>query len=104
MQLINKIGIISKPGVEQAKQLIPALIEWLERRQIATRYDVETAEYAGRKDGVPRETVPDKCQFIVVLGGDGTLLSAAPAIARLEISPFAVNLGGLGLLTAITPE
>jgi NAD+ kinase len=52
--------------------------------------------------GLPRADVPEGCDLVIVLGGDGTLLSAARAIGRREIPLFPVNLGGLGFLTAIT--
>ena len=101
---ISKVGIISKPGVKQAYALVPKILEFLQQRHIAVRYDFQTATYAGRSDGHSRELVPDGSELIVVLGGDGTLLSAARAIAGRQIPLFAVNLGGLGFLTAITVE
>jgi len=104
MQLIRRIGIISKPGGDRAKTVIPELMEWLKERKISVRYDRETAEYLGKTDGVTRDEVPEQCQFLIVLGGDGTLLSAARAIAGRDIPLFAVNLGGLGFLTAISVE
>jgi len=101
---ISKVGIISKPGVQQAHTLVPKILDFLQQRNIAVRYDYQTATYAGHSDGFSREQVPDGSQLIVVLGGDGTLLSAARAIAGRQIPLFAVNLGGLGFLTAITVE
>ena len=48
--------------------------------------------------------MPEGCDLVIVLGGDGTLLSAVRAIGRRETALFAVNLGGLGFLTAITVD
>jgi len=99
---INVVGIISKPGVSAAAVLVPELMEWLEGRGLRLRYDPPTGAYAGRNDAIPREQVPAGSDLVIVLGGDGTLLSAARAIGRTEVPLFPVNLGGLGFLTAIT--
>jgi NAD+ kinase len=103
MPIIRTVGIVSKPGVEAAGVVVPKLIEWLHGRGIAIRLDEQTAFYCGVA-GLPREQVTEGCDLVVVLGGDGTLLSAARAIGRREIPLFPVNLGGLGFLTAIPAE
>jgi NAD+ kinase len=103
MPIIKTVGIVSKPGVEAAGVVVPKLIEWLHGRGIVIRLDEETASYCGVA-GLPRDQVTEGCDLVVVLGGDGTLLSAARAIGRREIPLFPVNLGGLGFLTAITVE
>ncbi|MCU1236265.1 MAG: kinase [Candidatus Solibacter sp.] len=102
MPIIKTVGIISKPNSPAAEAIVPKLIEWLRHRGIAVRIDEQTAVYAGGVRGMPREEVPQSCDLVIVLGGDGTLLSAARAIGRREIPLFPVNLGGLGFLTAIT--
>jgi NAD+ kinase len=99
---IKTIGIISKPGVPAAAELVPKLIRWLAERNLTVRMDQETAQYAGSHNALPREQVPEGAELIIVLGGDGTLLSAARAIQGREVYLFPVNLGGLGFLTAIT--
>jgi len=101
MPIIKTVGIISKPNSPAAATLVPNLLEWLRSRGIESRIDESTATYAG-EPGMPRQDVPEGCDLVIVLGGDGTLLSAARAIARREIPLFPVNLGGLGFLTAIT--
>jgi NAD+ kinase len=98
---VNTVAIVSKPRSPQAAQVVPDLLAWLKQRGVQARLDEETAEYAGTGAGLPRDQVPDGTQMAIVLGGDGTLLSAARAIAGREIPIFAVNLGGLGFLTAI---
>lgn len=105
MEPIRMVGIIAKPEVKQAEQIVPALAAWLDRHAIAYRVDEAASRYLGGKVApVSREEVPEGCQLVIVLGGDGTLLSAARSIAGRPIPLFAVNLGGLGFLTAIATE
>ncbi|MBI5084684.1 MAG: NAD(+)/NADH kinase [Acidobacteria bacterium] len=105
MEPIRTVGIISKPEARQADQVVPALLAWLDSHGIGYRVDQATASYADSAlTPVAREQVPEGAQLVIVLGGDGTLLSAARAIAGREIPLFAVNLGGLGFLTAISTE
>jgi NAD+ kinase len=101
---VDTVGIISKPGIAHATVIVAELLRWLQAHGIRARYDVETARYAGLDDGLPRDEVPEGAQFVIVLGGDGTLLSAARALRGRDIPLFPVNLGGLGFLTAITLE
>jgi NAD+ kinase len=102
MAIIKTVGVISKPNSDEAGDLVPDLLKWLNGRGISIRIDEDTAVYAGNSAGLSRADVPEGCDLIIVLGGDGTLLSAARAIGKREIPLFPVNLGGLGFLTAIT--
>ncbi|MGH9661561.1 MAG: NAD(+)/NADH kinase, partial [Bryobacteraceae bacterium] len=99
---IRTVGIFSKPGIAAAETLVPRLVAWLGERGIAIRCDEVTARYASLAGGLAREDVPEGCDLAIVLGGDGTLLSAARAIKDRAVPLFPVNLGGLGFLTAIT--
>jgi NAD+ kinase len=105
MEPIRTVGLISKPKIQRATEIVSGLLRWLEERGVEYRCDAQTAHYVGGT--VPffdREAVPEGTQLVIVLGGDGTLLSAARAIGARNIPLFAVNLGGLGFLTAITVE
>ena len=101
MAAVKTVGIFAKPNAPAAIRLVPELLSWLEVRGITVRLDDVSAAYAGSANGLPRPHVPDGCELTIVLGGDGTLLSAARAIAGRAIPILAVNLGGLGFLTAI---
>ena len=104
MQAVETVGIMSKPRVDRAGQIVPQLLLRLRERGIRVRCDEETAEYSAGVEGLPRAAVPDGTQLVILLGGDGTLLSAARAIHGRKIPLLPVNLGGLGFLTAITAE
>lgn len=101
---VNVVGVMSKPGSREAARIVPELIEWLRTRGIQVRCDPPTAAYIASGEALPREEVPEGCQLVIVLGGDGTLLAAARALGGRSVPLFPVNLGGLGFLTAITME
>ena len=104
MPIIKTVGIITKPNSPAASAIVPRLLDWLHARGLGVRIDQDTAFYAGGVKGMAREEVPEGCDLVIVLGGDGTLLSAARAIGRREIPLFPVNVGGLGFLTAISRD
>src|SRR5215469_15022235 len=102
MDAVKTVGIFAKPNAPRAARLVPELLRWLEHRGVEARFDSETARYAGMLVGLDRQHVPEGCDLAIVLGGDGTLLSAARAVGSRAIQLLAMNLGGLGFLTSIT--
>ncbi len=98
------VGIISKPKIAQAADIVCGLLAWLGAHGIRYRCDRQTAEYANLDQFFSREELPDGTDLVIVLGGDGTLLSAARVVGGRNIPLFAVNLGHLGFLTAIPLE
>jgi NAD+ kinase len=104
MEKISTVAIISKPKIAKAAEIVCGLLEWLDERGIRYRFDEETARYAGQSTFYAREELPNEADMMIVLGGDGTLLSAARVVAGRDIPLLAVNLGHLGFLTSITVD
>ncbi len=101
---MKSAGIIAKTADPRAKQIVADLCAWIEDRGRRVVLDKETAAAAGRKDAVVRAKLPEQCDFLIVIGGDGTLLSAARVVGTTGRPILGVNLGALGFLTAITLE
>ena len=104
-----RIGIAVKPKLIEARATLAQLSHWLRQRGVDA---VWTTEAAMLNDGAElkvadRAELPAQVDLVVVLGGDGTLLAMAKAIAESgrDIPILAVNFGSLGFLTEITrPE
>ena len=99
---MKSVAIISKPSKPELAAMLPELLAWFRKREYQIYLDQETAQYTDGQDALPREKIglkrPD---FALVLGGDGTLLSAARAVAHDGVPILAVNLGSLGFLTEV---
>jgi NAD+ kinase len=94
-------AIISKPQKPEVARLLPQLIFWLSQHKYQTLLDTDSAAYLNQQ-GIDRTKLPEhKPELVIVLGGDGTLLSASRAFALTEIPILSVNLGSLGFLTEI---
>ncbi|MGA2418894.1 MAG: NAD(+)/NADH kinase [Candidatus Acidiferrum sp.] len=106
MAHFDKIGIIARPRKSNLAAMVPPLLEWLEKRGIATFYDEETAASLQdvEAEGRTREAVAAASQLLLVLGGDGTLLAAARVAALHGIPILPINMGSLGFLTSFTVE
>ena len=99
---MKSVAIISKPSKTELAGILPELLDWFRNRGYQLYLDQETAQYTDGEEIVAREQIGAKHpNFALVLGGDGTLLSAARAIAHEGVPILAVNLGSLGFLTEV---
>lgn len=103
--MIRSAGIVCKPLKDVVSSMVPNLVAWLRQRKIDVLVDEETA--CCIDPGAPvlsREKLAESVDLLIVLGGDGTLLSAARALKGHRVPILAVNLGGLGFLTSVTRD
>lgn len=101
--MIRAAGIVCKPIPEMVCAHVPPLVAWLRERKIEVLLDNETQACMDPKvSSTTREVMAEKIELLIVLGGDGTLLSAARALHGNRVPILAVNLGGLGFLTSVT--
>ena len=102
---MKKASIISKQGKPELAKVAVQVADWLRRRGYTITADAATREFCADCEPAEREELatvaPD---FVIVLGGDGTLLSTARCVARADIPILGVNLGSLGFLTEVKQE
>jgi NAD+ kinase len=101
---VTRVGLVAKPDANEAKRVVRQLIDWLQARGLTVVVEKETAALAPDVTvaSVSKQDLPGQVDALIVLGGDGTLLSMARAVGDLGVPILGVNLGFLGFLTATT--
>jgi NAD+ kinase len=99
---LRTVAIISKPDRPELSEVLPKLEKWLEGHGCAVVMDRESAAYFQASEVMARAELGVRAPGVaLVLGGDGTLLSAARAVASAGTLILGVNLGTLGFLTEL---
>ncbi len=95
---IGSVGLVIKRGHSRALALGAELAQWLRSRGLEILAEPEAASQI---DAVPltKADLAQRADLIVVLGGDGTLLSIARFVGERETPILGINLGALGFLT-----
>jgi NAD+ kinase len=101
---IKRAGIVVKPHAPNIEKVLRSVMRYLEEKRIGCLLEDVAARKLLQKGGVPREELPGKVDMVIVLGGDGTLLSVAHLAAQDGIPVLGVNLGRLGFLTEVPTD
>src|SRR5437899_1229008 len=85
-------AIMSKPGKPELARIVPGLLQWFRQHHYQVVVDHETGPYAAGVEVLERKEMASRpLNFVVVLGGDGTLLAAGGPILMPSVDAFVVT-------------
>lgn len=100
--MIRVVGLVAKYEEPKAAEMVSWLVPWLKEKGKRVLVEEGMARVGGRS--CSKNEMAKKADLIVVLGGDGTLLSIARLVERPGVPILGVNLGGLGFITEVAVE
>jgi len=98
-----KAGVVSRTDRRDSVSVAKRIVDLLESRGVDVQVETDTA-LAMEKPGNNTDLGEMDADFIVTVGGDGTILRTAMLMGRPEIPILGVNMGSRGFLTEIYPE
>ena len=98
---IQRIALTAWAGAQKSPLDFASLTAWLRERGFEVHLDLDTAEMAGEKTGLPREEVVKRADLVIVFGGDGSMLRTAHNIGEESPLLLGINTGHLGFLADI---
>ena len=105
--MTNRVGIVAKSHLRKAAPYLREIERWLTSRGVDVTFETATAALMAESSSrrvADKTTLVKSVAAVIVLGGDGTLLSMADAIgaADVDVPIVGVNFGSLGFLTEVT--
>ncbi len=106
MSKFSTVGLITKPDDNRLADTVRALAGYLHSKSVQVIVDETAAMLLGDPElsGQPREVMARRCDLVIVIGGDGTLLHAARSLLSSGVPLLGVNRGRLGFLVDVSPE
>jgi len=101
---IETIGIIAKDKSDAVNLTVKRLVEFINHKNCNIAYDKSTEGLIDNVTYVDRDTLATQSDLAIVVGGDGTFLSAVRSLAEHNIPVLGINLGRLGFLVDISPD
>lgn len=99
---IRIVGLVTKHEEPKAAEMAAWLVPWLKERGKQVLVERGAARVGGRS--CSKQEIARRADLVIVLGGDGTLLSVARLVERPHVPILGVNLGGLGFITEVAVD
>ncbi|MFB3115622.1 MAG: NAD(+)/NADH kinase [Nitrospirales bacterium] len=101
---MNTIGILTKPQFPELETVLKQLVRWLQSKNKTIVLGSSAAALLHEDNSHGDLALASQSELVIVLGGDGTMLSAARLVETRCTPILGVNMGGLGFLTEVTVE
>jgi len=98
-KLPARLGIITKPNEPRAAELAAHIAEWAAAHEINLFVNNRVRDLPPGTFSASAREIADHCDLLIVLGGDGTMISTARLVAGRGTPVLGINLGTLGYLT-----
>ncbi len=98
------IGIVAHVEKAGAQSLLESLLGEFQRSGIEPLLEASTSQLIPGSQAYSIRDLGERCDILVVLGGDGTLLRTAHALQQFTKPLMGINLGSLGFLTCVSSQ
>ena len=102
----NTIGVITKPQAESARETLQSLFDFLNNKNCTVYIDEQIPDSINTHqfEKLGRKEMGERCDIAIVVGGDGTILSAVRSLSLADVPLLGINVGRLGFLADISPD